>query len=55
MTDVEATIERAKNANRQAVRRGLLSLRERAVFRNATPSEQEELEKTEQEKIMWQR
>ena len=34
MTDVEATIEWAKNAERQAARRGLTKLRKGAVFQN---------------------
>ena len=55
MTDMEATIERAKNADRQAVRRGLIKLRENAVFQNATTSERKGLEKTEEEKIIHQR
>ena len=55
MTDMEATIEQAKNADRQAVRRGLIKLRENAVFQNATTSERKGLEKTEEEKIIHQR
>ncbi|KAF7166891.1 hypothetical protein CNMCM6106_002535 [Aspergillus hiratsukae] len=52
MTPVERRIEDAKNADRQAVRRAMLKLEQRAEWKHADPEEQSCLEEATKQQIM---
>jgi hypothetical protein len=52
MTDVEKTIERAKNADRQAISRATTKMKSSATYQNASSEEQKNMEKLTRKRIM---
>jgi hypothetical protein len=52
MSATEKTIENAKNADRQAVRRAIIQLRETAEYQSASKAEQDTLVERAKKRVM---
>lgn len=52
MTPAERAVERAKNADRQAIRRAIDTLKKSATWKNAPNSGKQQMESAKKEEVM---